>query len=215
MKPTVEYHTLIFDLDGTISNPSKGISRSINFALASQGYDKINEDTVSQFIGPPIDWTFRTLAPDADEAKVVLLVSDYRKRYHDVGYSENRLYDGIVDALKTLKSNGFRLGLCTSKRADFAEKILDLFHLLELFKFIDGGDIGISKSDQLGGLLKRNVIEHRSIMIGDRSIDIEAARLNHLDSAGVLWGFGDHNEIVQAGPELTMETPADLKTAFI
>ena len=120
----VEYHTLIFDLDGTISNPSKGISRSINFALASQGYDKINEDTVSQYIGPPIDWTFRTLAPDADEAKVALLVFNYRKRYHDVGYSENRLYDGIVDALKILKSNGFRLGLCTSKRADFAE-----FHL--------------------------------------------------------------------------------------
>ena len=112
----MEYHTLIFDLDGTISNPSKGISRSINFALASQGYDKINEDIVSQYIGPPLDWTFRTLAPDADEAKVALLVSNYRKRYRDVGYSENRLYDGIVDALKTLNSNGYRLGLCTSKR---------------------------------------------------------------------------------------------------
>ncbi len=211
----MKYHTLIFDLDGTISNPSKGIRRSINFALASLGYDKINEHTVSQFIGPPIDWTFRTLVPEADEAKIALLVSNYRKQYKDVGYSENRLYDGIVDALKTLKSNGFRLGLCTSKRADFAGKILDLFHLLDLFNFIDGGDIGISKSDQLGGLLRRNVIEHQSIMIGDRSIDVEAAKLNHLASAGVLWGFGDRNEIAQAGPELIMETPADLTTAFI
>ncbi len=215
MKPTVKYHTLIFDLDGTISNPSQAIRRSINFTLASLGYDKISQHTVSQFIGPPIDWTFQTLVPDADEAKVTLLVANYRKQYKDIGYSENRLYDGIVDALKTLKSNGFRLGVCTSKRTDFAEKILDLFHLLDLFNFIEGGDIGISKSDQLGDLLKRNVIEHRSIMIGDRSIDIEAARLNHLDSAGVLWGFGNHNEIVQAGPELIIETPVDLETAFI
>ena len=99
----MKYHTLIFDLDGTISNPSKGIRRSINFALASLGYDKINEHIVSKFIGPPIDWTFRTLVPDADEAKIALLVSNYRKQYNDVGYSENRLYDGIVDALKTLK----------------------------------------------------------------------------------------------------------------
>ena len=210
----MKYHTLIFDLDGAISDPSKGIFQSINFALASLGYDRINEDIVSRFIGPPIDWTFRTLIPNPDEARIALLVSNYRKRYSKVGYSENRLYDGIVDALTTLKSKGCSLGVCTSKRTDFAEKILEMFCLLDLFGFIEGGDVGISKSDQLGSLLERKVIEHQSIMIGDRSIDVEAAKLNHLDSAGVLWGFGDRNEIVNAKPNLIIEKPVDLETSF-
>ncbi len=211
----MKYHTLIFDLDGTISNPSKGEHRSINFALASLGYDKVNEHTVSRFIGLPIVWTFQTLVPDADKARIALLVSTFRKQYNDVGYSENSLFDGIVDALTTLNSKGCRLGVCTSKRADFAEKILEMFRLLDLFNFIEGGDIGISKSDQLGDLLKRSVIEHQSIMIGDRSIDVEAAKLNRLDSAGVLWGFGDRNEIVNAKPNLIIERPEDLETAFV
>ena len=206
----MEYHTLVFDLDGTISDSSQGIHRSMNFALVSLGYQKINQQVVSKFIGPPIDWSFRTLVPDADQAKIALLVSTFRKRYKDVGYSENRLYDGIVDALTTLKSNGFRLGVCTSKRADFAEKILDMFHLLDLFSFIEGGDMGVRKSEQLGNLLRRKIIEHRSIMIGDRSIDVEAAKLNHLDSAGVLWGYGDRHEIEQAGPDLIVESPGNL-----
>lgn len=211
----MKYHTLIFDLDGRISNPNKGIFRSINFALASLGYDEIAEHTVSRFIGPPIDWTFRTLASDADEARIALLISNYRKRYSEVGYSENRLYGGVATALAALDSKGCRLGVCTSRRADFAEKILDMFHLLDLFSFVEGGDIGISKSDQLGNLLGRKVIQHQSIMIGDRSIDVEAAKLNDLDSAGVLWGFGDYDEIAQSGPELVIEKPVDLETVFL
>ncbi len=211
----MKYHTLIFDLDGTISNPSKGEHRSINFALASLGYDKVNEHIVSEFIGLPIDWTFQTLVPDADKTRIALLVSTFRKQYNDVGYSENSLYDGIVDALTTLKSKGCRLGVCTSKRADFAEKILEMVRLLDLFSFIEGGDIGISKSDQLGNLLDRKVIEHQSIMIGDRSVDVKAATLNRLDSAGVLWGFGDRNEIVNAKPDLIIEKSVDLETLFV
>lgn len=200
-------HDLVFDLDGTISNPALGIARSINYALSAFDYAPIAEDSVSEYIGPGIDNAFRKLVPAAGDDRVAQLVAKFRKRYGDVGYSENVLYPGIAEALGDLLGRGIRLGLCTTKRADFAERILRHFELRDCFRFVSGGDVGIDKHQQLRKLLLDGSISPRASMIGDRASDITAAHANGLYSVGVLWGHGTEAEFIEAEAQLLLSRP--------
>ena len=200
----------VFDLDGTISDPVVGIGRSLNHALEHFGYPSIEESEVSQFVGPPLDQTFGSLVGSASPEHIAELVSKYRERYADIGFSENVIYPGIREALRALELSGIPLGLCTSKRADFADRILQLFGIREYFRFISGGDIGIRKSDQLASLLGARTISASSTMIGDRAVDILAARANMLKSVAVLWGHGSVEELKSASPNLLIESPHEL-----
>ena len=192
---------LIFDLDGTISDPKDGIVRSVNYALESFDFKPRSDVEISQFIGPPLNEMFESLTQITDPATTSSLISKYRERYADIGYSENTLYEGIRDSLMTLYDEGAnRLAICTSKRRDFAIKILEMFELFELFEFINGGDVGIEKWQQLGGLLESGSISSKSLMIGDRYLDLTAAHSNNLNSAGVLWGYGSEEEIQKEKP---------------
>ena len=138
------------------------------------------------------------------------MVSKYRERYADIGYSENTIYPGIAEALRSLDFAGVPLGICTSKRADFAESILSLFGIRQYFRFVSGGDIGIPKSSQLASLLGDGVIAESSTMIGDRAIDILAAKANGLCSIGVLWGHGSAAELRGVSPDALLEFPHEL-----
>ncbi len=202
--------SLVFDLDGTISDPAVGIGRSINYALQFYSYPAISEDQVSQFIGPQLDTTFGSITGNSSPTHIAALVSKYRERYADVGYSENILYSGVPEALEALASAGVAIGLCTSKRVDFAESILRLFGLRHHFRFLSGGEIGVHKKQQLASLLSDRTISLTSIMIGDRAVDIEAAKVNGLGSVGVLWGHGSVEELTAAGPNALLEFPHQL-----
>lgn len=201
---------LIFDLDGTISDPSEGIWKSVNYALSAFGYGDLERDTFSQYIGPPIDQTFRAVTGSNDETEVLALVSKFRERYSSIGFSENHVYQAIPDVLRTLVESGHSLGLCTGKRVDFAERILELFGLTELFDIIDGGDVGTDKSMQLTRLGRNGVDLHSSVMIGDRDSDISAGKEHNLVTVGVLWGFGSRVELEEARPTHLAENPAAL-----
>jgi phosphoglycolate phosphatase len=200
----------IFDLDGTISDPAIGIGRSLNFALQHFGYPAIRESDVSQFIGPPLDQTFASIVGNPSSDHIGALVAKYRERYADLGYAENVIYPGIPEALRALDAAGIPLGLCTSKRADFANSILRLFDIRQYFSFISGGDIGVRKSDQLASLLSDGVIAKSSTMIGDRAVDILAAKANDLNSVAVLWGHGSLAELRGASPDVLLEFPHEL-----
>ncbi|XVJ70442.1 MAG: HAD hydrolase-like protein [Rhizobacter sp.] len=200
---------LIFDLDGTLSDPAVGIGRSINHALSAFGYPTIAAHEVVPFIGPPLDATFRQLVPGASPEHILQLVQAYRERYADVGYAENVLYEGMPEVLGQLAAHG-PLALCTSKRRDFAVQILERFNLLHLFSVVSGGDIGITKNDQLRGLLGSNQIHPDAVMIGDRAVDIHAAHDNGLKAVGVLWGFGSADELSGAAPHRLFEAPQQL-----
>jgi len=202
---------LVFDLDGTLSDPVQGIGRSINHALTSNGFPSIGESSFSKFIGPPIDSIFEAIIGSAADELIRPLVASYRDRYTDIGYAENVLYDGVVESLDVLKQAGERLGVCTSKRADIAGKVLRHFGLSGYFDFVSGGDIGVNKAQQLAGLLSQAMIGPGSIMIGDRAIDIHAARANGLLSVGVLWGHGSREELSGATPGELLESPAQLR----
>jgi phosphoglycolate phosphatase len=202
--------TLIFDLDGTISDPSKGFVRSINHAFRSVGLPELEPDVVAPEIGPPLEETLAKLQPGTDESVIGELISAYRSRYSTVGYAENVVYTGIPEAIEGLLQQGIRLGICTSKRKDFAEKILSTLDLLHHFAFVDGGDIGVSKTEQLAALLQTGVVNQEAVMIGDRHVDMEAAKASGLSSVGVLWGFGDREELSRAGAGMILSRPNEL-----
>ena len=202
--------TLIFDLDGTISNPFAGIHNSVNYALRAFGHPEVPAHAFHDYIGPPIDQTFGHLVPGSDASQVLTLVAKFRERYASTGYAENVLYSDIPQTLFALASRGHRLGICTGKRVDFAHKILQMFNLDQHFEFIDGGDVGISKQQQLERLRESDTVDADAVMIGDRDIDVSSAHANGLDAIGVLWGFGSHAELTACGTRHLVAAPAEL-----
>jgi len=203
---------LLFDLDGTISDPLDGIARSINFALSFYGHEEIRISDVAQFVGPPLDETFKSITGISDHGEIKAFISKYRERYADIGFSENRLYPGIEEAINGLSDNHISMAVCTSKRQDFAERILDLFGLRHHFRFVSGGDIGIQKWQQIESLMDGGAIDHGCIMIGDRAVDLSAAHKNGIQSVGVLWGYGSRAELESQSPIRILSQPADLLT---
>jgi len=207
----VSYEWLIFDLDGTISDPKEGIVSSFNFALEHYGFASRSDAEIAAYIGPPLDQTFIELTGNHDPLFIEMMVAKYRERYAEFGYAENHLYPDIKQVLMGLKEKDCcQLGVCTSKRADFAEKILSRFGLLGLFEFVSGGDIGIEKWQQLETLRQAGTISRNAVMIGDRAVDLTAAQHNQLDSAGVLWGYGSKKELEQASPTHLFDRPEQL-----
>lgn len=142
-------------------------------------------------------------------------MASFRERYGRVGYAENTLYPGVPDMLERLGSAGFRCGVCTSKRHDFAGQVLGLFELTRHFAFVSGGDVGIRKSDQLALLRSQGTIDPAAVMIGDRATDLEAAAANGLRALGVSWGFGARDELEGARPWAILDSPADLADLLI
>ena len=201
---------LVFDLDGTISDPLTGIHRSINFALNFHALDQVPEATVGGLIGPPLDEAFRALVPAADDRLIGALISRYRERYAEVGFAENSIYDGVREALRNLSDRGLTLGVCTSKREDFAERILEMFGIRSHFSFVDGGDVAIKKRQQLEALLSAGLVDRSTRMIGDRAVDILAASTNGLLSVGVLWGYGSESELREAGANVLLSEAREL-----
>lgn len=200
---------LIFDLDGTLSDPKDGIVRSINYALEAHGFDSRSEAELLTCIGPPLDASFRELLQTADESLVSSLVKKYRERYADVGFAENCLYDGVFDSLRSLYGE-HPLAVCTSKPVAFACKIIEMFDLDGFFEFVDGGDVGISKVTQLSDLRAKGLVGPGSVMVGDRMFDLRAAHENGLSSVGVLWGYGSVEELSAEKPVMLLDRPQGL-----
>jgi phosphoglycolate phosphatase len=200
---------VVFDLDGTLSNPIEGIGRSLNHALGHHGFESVSRDRVAELIGPPLDQMFRDLTGMTDLDEIQRLVKTYRERYSTIGYRESVLYSGVREALQDLQRAGALMGVCTSKRGDYATWILEMFEIRHFFEFVDGGDVGIEKWQQLAGLRERGAVDGGSVMIGDRAVDISAAHRNGLTAGGVLWGFGSREELEGEAPEHFFQSPGE------
>jgi phosphoglycolate phosphatase len=202
---------ILFDLDGTLSDPLVGIGRSINYALEHFGFAPLDLVRLAPYVGPPIDETFTLLTGVSSDADVRALVAKYRERYSDVGYSENVLYPDVADAIAHLADADVPLGICTSKREDFAERILQMFGLRAHFAFVSGGEVGIAKWQQIQALVAAGRVGPATLMVGDRATDLIAAHRNGLLSAGVLWGYGSEAELAQERPHYVFRNAAELK----
>jgi len=206
----IAHSVIVFDLDGTLSDPLEGIGRSINYALARFGYPERPLATLADFIGPPLDETFLFLTGSNDSTHVLELVASYRERYADIGYAENEVYDGVPAMLDSLRDRGTVLGVCTSKLPLFAERILIRFGLRDRFAFVSGGDVGVHKWQQLAALRTQSLVDDDAVMVGDRAIDIDAAHRNGLHACGVSWGFGSLDELRSACPRYLCNEPSQI-----
>jgi phosphoglycolate phosphatase len=193
---------IFFDLDGTLTDPKPGITRSIQYALEKLDHPAIpTEDELTWCIGPPLRASFATLLGAEDSAD--LAVSYYRERFSDIGLYENGVYDGIGDILTELGQSGRRLFVATSKPHVFAERIIDHFGLRHHFERVFGSKLDgtrVDKSHLLEYALHETAVDpSRATMIGDRSHDMVGARNNGMKAVGVLYGYGSRDELLQAG----------------
>jgi len=209
------YEYIVFDLDGTISDPKEGIVKSFNHSLVLNGFEEVESKQIEKLIGPPLDYAFEQITGTRDKNRINKLVNSYRKRYTEIGYAENIIYEDMASALTRIHRNSnIKMGVCTSKREDFAIKILELFEIKDLFAFINGGDIGIQKWQQIKTLISSGTISENSIMVGDRAVDLVAAHKNGISSAGVLWGYGSESELTTEKPKYIFSQPQELVEHF-
>ena len=194
--------TIFFDLDGTLTDPKPGITRSIQYALHQLDQSTIpTEDQLTWCIGPPLRASFVKLL--GGEASADLAVSLYRERFSEVGLYENSVYAGVRDVLSALRSSGRQLFVATSKAQVFADRIIDHFDLRDHFDDVFGAELDgtrADKSDLLAHALRTTAVDpSRALMIGDRSHDMVGAKNNGIKGIGVLYGYGSHDELIAAG----------------
>ncbi|GAA0077877.1 HAD family hydrolase [Clostridium sp. CTA-5] len=217
MKKNYDY--IFMDLDGTITDPMIGITKSIQYALKYFNIEVEDINTLTKFIGPPLKDTF-SQDYKFNEKQTVEAIEKFRERFSEVGLFENVVYNGMEEFLKELKNNGKILMVATSKPQFFAEKILDHFNLKKYFSFIGGSNMDETrskKSEVIEYVLSENNIKDLSkvVMIGDRKHDIIGAKESGLDSIGVLYGYGNYDELKEAGANTIIKDLNELLNILI
>lgn len=208
------YQYVLFDLDGTLTDPGLGITNSVMVALRKFDINVTDRTQLYPFIGPPLRDSFRTYYGFSDE-QCERAVRYYREYFKKSGMYENEVYDGIYELLTRLKASGRSLVVATSKPEVFALEILRHFDLYRYFDLVAGAtlnDVRNQKADIIKYALETlNITDKTSaIMIGDRKHDIIGAQENGLDTIGVLYGYGTCDELKNAGATYTADTPADI-----
>ncbi len=211
------YNTLLFDLDGTLTDSAPGIINCYRHALASMGFNE--PENIMRVVGPPLYDSFTKLC-GMDSEQVQEAVRIYRKRYAETGLFENAVYDGIPEMLRRLKNEGRKMLVATSKPEIFAVRILEKFQLAEYFDIIGGADINGSRNEKyevIEYVLSRAGITDRSstLMIGDRSHDIIGAKKCGLPCMAVLWGYGNNKEFTENGADIIVNTPQEAADIII
>lgn len=193
------YKYVLFDLDGTITEPFEGITNSIVYALDFFGIKVADRNELKPFIGPPLFDQFKSQFHfDDEQAKTA--VAKYRERYSAAGWKECSINRGTQELLRTLKSEGKIIALATSKPEEFAKKILEHFGLAKYFDFIGGAEFnesGRNRKADIIAYVKENLGINNpteAIMVGDRFYDVEGAREQGIDTVGVLCGYGSREE---------------------
>lgn len=208
------YQSIFFDLDGTLTDPGLGITNSVMYALKKFNIEVEERTDLYKFIGPPLRESFSMFYGFSDEDSE-LAVGYYREYFKEKGLYENKVYDGITDLLMQLKERGKSLVVATSKPELFAIEILKHFKLYDYFDFIAGSTMDTTrnkKADIIKYALESCNISDKSsvIMVGDREHDIIGAKQNGLDSIGVLFGYGNRDELEKAGATFIAEKPLDV-----
>lgn len=205
---------VFFDLDGTLTDPREGITRSIAYALERMGVAPPPLDDLTFAIGPPLRASLARLIGDDSPATVERALALYRERFADVGLYENAVYDGIADTLVALAAAGATLFVATSKPRIYAERIVRHFALDGHFVSVHGCELDGTREDKRD--LLAHLMQHHGLspagaaMIGDRGVDMIAARHHGIRAIGALWGYGTRGELEEAGAEALCERPREL-----
>ncbi|MGH1832369.1 HAD-IA family hydrolase [Enterococcus gilvus] len=205
---------VLFDLDGTLTDSSEGILNSIRYMLEKKGLAISDTETLRSFIGPPLADSLKALY-GISEAEAQEAVESYREYYADQGIKQLTVYPGVEKMLTDL-SVDYSLAIATSKPEFFAEQVIENTGLTKYFTGIFGADLAGDRSK------KADVITYAleqlegdtAVMVGDRKFDILGAKDNQLKSIGVLYGFGDRQELAEAGADLLVEKALEIPLAL-
>ncbi|MBH0156468.1 HAD family hydrolase [Fictibacillus sp. 5RED26] len=213
------YEYILFDLDGTLSDPKEGITKSVQFALRRMGIAEENLDHLESFIGPPLQQSFQEFY-SFNETQIRTAITYYRERFKDRGMYENTLYEHIPSLLQELKDNGHTVAVATSKPTVFAEEILKYFNICHYFDLIVGSNLDGTRTSKTE--IIQHILHHYSdqpketfIMIGDRKHDIIGAHNTGIDSIGVTYGYGSMEELTNAKPTSIVKTVSELREVIL
>lgn len=213
---------LLFDLDGTLTDPKLGITTCVQYALHDFGIDEPDLDKLEPFIGPPLKDSFMEFY-GMEEEQAEKAIEKYRERFRDTGMFENEVYPGIRRMLKHCKHQGAVLAVASSKPEVFVKKILEHFHLAQYFDVIVGSELDGRRTDKeevvkeaLHQLFPKNDIDYdNTVMIGDRKFDIIGAKDNKVVSVGVSYGYGSMEELQAAGADYIARTVEELEELLL
>lgn len=214
----MKYNTLLFDLDGTLTDSGEGITNSVSYALKKLGIQEDDPAQLIKYVGPPLIDSFVQFA-GLSEDKARKAISYYREYFSEKGIFENKVYEGIPELLKALKEQGKNLVVATSKPTVFSERILKHFDLEQCFSLIVGSNLDGTR------MKKAEIIQYiiaalpqadkgDMLMIGDRKYDCIGARECGIDCAAVLYGFGTLEELEAEKPAYIVEKVTDLRRLF-
>ncbi|MDD3404628.1 MAG: HAD family hydrolase [Hespellia sp.] len=208
------YKTVLFDLDGTLTDSGIGITNSVMHALRKMNVQVEERSAYYKFIGPPLLHSFQEYYGFSEE-KSQLAVTYFHEYFSTKGIFENRVYEGIETMLMQLSQMELKLCVATSKPEAFAKQILEHFCLEQYFSFVGGSTMDETRTDKAAVI--RYVLESEGIrdtdsvlMVGDREHDIIGAKKNGIDSMGVLYGYGNQTEFEEAGADYVVEKPMEI-----
>jgi phosphoglycolate phosphatase len=209
------YTHILFDLDGTLTDPATGVLNSLRYALQQFGFEEEDDGVLTRFIGPPLAESFREIYSFSDQ-QVVEAIRHYRDYYSRVGLYENVVYPGIPEMLAALCTQGKRLYVATTKMTAFAEIVLKHFSLDRYFLRVIGGHpdgTRTAKNEIIAEILTGIPQPHKSntVMVGDRKYDIIGARAHNLDTVAVTYGYGSADELAAENPLATVESVQALR----
>lgn len=208
------FDIILFDLDGTLTRSEQGIVNSVLYALGEMGITEQDREKLKQFIGPPLKESFMKYY-GFNESEAANAVDYYRVYYKKRGIYEAPLYDGVKETLTALRSAGRSLYVATSKPEVFAKQIIGHLGVDGLFEDIVGSNLDgtkVNKAEVITELLEKNQIADKSkvLMVGDREHDIFGAKNVGISSVGVLYGYGNYDELNNAGADYIIENIEEL-----
>jgi len=208
------YDIVLFDLDGTLTDPGAGITNSVAYALKKWGIEVADRRELYAFIGPPLLDSFARYY-GFNEEQCRLSLGYYREYFQDIGIFENQLFDGTAAMLAQIKSAGKKIVLATSKPEEYAIRILEHFDIFSYFDVVAGASMDETRSkkaDVIAYALEKAKVTDRkkAVMIGDREHDVLGGKENGLDTIGVLFGYGDRAELEAAGATYIAEKMEDI-----
>lgn len=213
------FDVVLFDLDGTLTDPGEGITNSVAYALRKYGIEVSDRSELYKFIGPPLKDSFMKYY-GFDEDKSEEAIAYYREYFRETGIFENRVYEDVEDMLRGLHADGKSIILATSKPEEFAIRILEHFGLRKYFDVVAGASMDSSRSKKGDVIayaisLCESFDKYTAVMVGDREHDIIGAKENGLKSIGVLYGYGDENELKTAGADYIVSSPIEVLSLIL
>ncbi len=205
---------LLFDLDGTLTDPKEGILNSILYALNKKGIHEVNPEELVCFIGPPLHLSFQKRY-HLSEPEAFEMVGLFREYFAEKGIYENSIYPGVFELLRELKNRRKTLALATSKPTHFAKQVIDYFKIAGFFDFIAGANIDGSRTDKKEVVafaleLTGNKPKNEYLMIGDREHDVRGAHFHSVEACWVNYGYGDEKIVLLEKPEFICHSVAEL-----